>query len=74
MEEGVSVIVPIYNTDINLLKECIESIRNQTYTNLEIVLVDDGSTYDNIKMLMEEYEKKDNRIKCIYKSIVMIIA
>ena len=42
MEELISVIVPIYNVE-RYIKKCIDSIRNQTYKNLEIILVDDGS-------------------------------
>lgn len=61
----ISVIVPIYNVDI-YLKECIESIQNQTYINLEIILVDDGST-DTSGKICDEYAKKDSRIKVIHK-------
>ena len=61
----VSVIVPIYNVD-NYLKECIESIQNQTYKNLEIILVDDGST-DTSGKICDEYAKKDTRINVIHK-------
>lgn len=57
----ITVIVPIYNTE-KYLKRCIDSIINQTYTNLEIILVDDGST-DNSSIICKEYEKNDNRIK-----------
>lgn len=58
----VSVIIPIYNSEKNI-KKCLESIINQTYTNLEIILIDDGST-DNSIEVCQEY--KDDRIK-IYK-------
>lgn len=61
----ISVIVPVYNVD-KYLKECIESIINQTYTNLEIILVDDGSI-DDSGSICDEYEKKDNRVKVIHK-------
>ena len=59
----VSVIVPIYNTEKHL-KNCIESIINQTYTNLEIILVNDGST-DNSPIICDSYANIDNRIKVV---------
>lgn len=61
----ISVIVPIYNVE-KYLQECLDSIINQTYKNLEIILVDDGST-DNSGIICNEYAKKDNRIKVIHK-------
>lgn len=62
----VSVIVPIYNID-KYLKRCIESIINQTYVNIEIILVNDGST-DNSKNICDEFVANDGRIKIINKS------
>lgn len=61
----VSIIVPIYNME-KYLSKCIESIINQTYQNLEIILVDDGST-DNSGKIADEYAIKDNRIRVIHK-------
>lgn len=61
----VSIIVPVYNVE-KYLKKCVDSIINQTYKNLEIVLVDDGST-DNSRNICDEYAKKDSRIKVIHK-------
>lgn len=61
----VSVIVPVYNVE-NYLKKCINSIINQTYKNLEIILVDDGST-DKSGKICDEYKLKDKRIKVIHK-------
>lgn len=61
----ISVIVPVYNVE-DYLQECIDSILGQTYKNLEIILVDDGST-DNSSKICDIYEKKDNRIKVIHK-------
>ena len=55
--EKVSVILPIYNVE-KYLKNCIESVRNQTYENLEIILVDDGSI-DNSGNICDEIEKTD---------------
>ena len=62
----VSIIVPIYNSEKNI-KQCIDSIVNQTYNNVEIVLVNDGSK-DNSLMICEEYGKKYNNIKVIDKT------
>lgn len=61
----ISIIIPIYNSE-SYLNQCIESIINQTYTNLEIILVNDGST-DNSANICEYYAQKDNRIKVIYQ-------
>ncbi len=61
----ISVIIPVYNTQ-QYLKQCIDSVINQTYKNLEIILVDDGSTDDSPK-ICDEYTLKDNRIKVIHK-------
>lgn len=56
----ISVIVPIYNTE-NYLPRCIESILRQTYQNMEIILVDDGSTDDSL-YVCEKYAEEDSRI------------
>lgn len=61
----ISVIVPIYNSE-NDLEKCIESIINQTYKNLEIILVNDGST-DNSLEICRKWENKDSRIILIDK-------
>ena len=61
----VSIILPIYNKEKEL-KQCIKSILNQTYTNLEIILVNDGSK-DSSKDICERFLEKDNRIKLINK-------
>ena len=53
----ISVIIPVYNEE-KYLEECISSICNQTYENLEIILVDDGST-DASGKICDEYEKKE---------------
>lgn len=65
MEKLVSVIVPIYNNERDL-KRCVDSIVNQTYKKIEIILIDDGST-DNSASICDEYMKIDNRIKVIHK-------
>jgi glycosyltransferase involved in cell wall biosynthesis len=61
----ISVIVPVYKVE-RYLNECVDSIINQTYKNLEIILVDDGSP-DNCPAICDEYAKIDKRIKVIHK-------
>ncbi len=61
----ISVIVPVYNVG-QYLSKCIESILRQTYTDLEIILVDDGST-DGCYEICEEYRQKDSRVTVIHK-------
>lgn len=63
--ETISVIIPIYNVE-KFLKQGIDSVLKQTYTNLEIILVDDGSK-DSSPAICDEYSKLDNRIKVIHK-------
>lgn len=65
MAELVTVIVPVYNTEKEL-KRCIFSIRRQTYTNLEILLIDDGST-DGSPSLCDREAQEDERIRVIHK-------
>ena len=61
----VSVIIPVYKVE-KYLDRCMESVVRQTYKNLEIILVDDGSP-DNCPQMCDEWAKKDNRIKIIHK-------
>lgn len=67
----VSVIVPIFNTE-QFLCRCLDSIITQSYSNLEIILVDDGST-DNSGLICDEYSAKDKRIKVIHQSNMGIL-
>lgn len=62
----VAVIVPIYNVQ-NYLRECLDSVLAQSYQNLEIVLVDDGST-DSSAQIAQEYFERDSRVSLLYKS------
>ncbi len=62
----ISVIVPVYKVE-KYLEKCIESVLKQTYTNLQIILVDDGSP-DNCGKICDEYAKKDSRIEVIHKA------
>lgn len=61
----ISIVVPVYNVE-KYLKRCVESILSQTMKNLEIILVDDGST-DQSGIICDEYAKKDSRIKVVHK-------
>ena len=63
--EQISIIVPIYNVE-KYLNRCVRSIVNQSYTDLEIILVDDGST-DECPTICDNWAKKDSRIKVIHK-------
>ena len=65
MEPLLSIIVPIYNVE-QYIDKCIQSILNQTYQNLEIILVDDGAT-DRSGSIADSYAAKDKRIKVFHK-------
>ena len=60
----ISIIIPVYNTQ-KFFKKCIESVIEQTYKNIEIIIINDCGT-DNIEKIILDYKEKDNRI--IYKS------
>ncbi len=59
--EKLSIVVPVYNT-YPYLRECLDSIINQTYKNLEIIIVNDASPYEEDEIICKEYAEKDNRI------------
>lgn len=61
----ISIIIPIYNVEM-YLRRCIDSVLNQTYRNLEVILVDDGSP-DKCGEICDEYAEKDKRIRVIHK-------
>ena len=63
---SVSIVVPVCNVE-NYLKECMDSILNQSLQNIEIICVDDGST-DHSLSILRSYEKKDKRVKVITKA------
>ncbi len=65
MNDLISVIIPIYNVE-PYLRRCVDSVLAQTYRNLEIILVDDGSP-DRCGEICDEYAKRDSRIKVIHK-------
>ena len=64
-KDKISVIVPLFNAE-TFLNRCVDSIINQTYENLEIILVDDGST-DNSPNICDEYKLKDARVKVVHQ-------
>ena len=59
----ISVIIPVYNVE-NYLEECLNSVQHQTYTNIEVILVNDGST-DKSKLICERYCQEDSRFHLI---------
>ena len=65
MQPKVSVIIPVYNVE-KYLRQCLDSVVNQTLKDIEIICIDDGST-DNSLNILKEYAQKDNRIKIISK-------
>lgn len=65
MEDKISIIVPVYNAE-RYLRKCLDSISNQTYKNLQIILVDDGSE-DSSYDICKEYEMKDSRFKVYHQ-------
>lgn len=66
MQQLVSIIVPIYKVE-QYLEKCIENLINQTYKNVEIILVDDGSP-DNCPLICDEFAQKDSRIVVLHKT------
>jgi len=62
----ISIIIPIYNVE-DYLKKCLDSIVNQTYKNLEILCINDGST-DKSGKICDDYAKKDNRVRAIHQT------
>jgi len=65
LNDKISIVIPIYNTD-KYLPKCINSVLNQTYKNLEIILVDDGSTDKSVE-ICDKYSLQDNRIHVIHQ-------
>lgn len=66
-EPLISVVIPVYNVSKKLLSECLDSILKQTYQNFEICLADDCSTNKETVNTLRKYERKDKRIKVVYR-------
>ena len=62
----ISLVIPVYNTE-KYLEQCLDSVLAQTFTDFEVICVDDGSTDKSIKIL-SEYQKKDSRIKVVFEA------
>lgn len=62
---SISIIVPIYNTKKKYLKKCVESLINQTFKDIEIILVNDGSTEKHVETICNQYKENDKRISVI---------
>lgn len=71
-QEKISIIIPVYNGE-KYIKECIDSIRNQTHSNLQIIIVNDGSI-DNTSTICEQYARIDKRIQIINKKNAGLVA
>ncbi|EPI41579.1 glycosyltransferase family 2 protein [Gardnerella sp. DNF01144] len=67
MNPAISIVVPAYNKE-PYIKQCMDSLVNQTFKNIEIIVVDDAST-DNTLQILRDYEKKDSRVKIIAKAL-----
>lgn len=67
MLDKISIIVPIFNAE-NYLEQCLDSIVNQSYSNLEILLINDGST-DASAQICETYVQRDSRVKLVHKKL-----
>lgn len=63
----ISIIVPVYNVEEKWLRKCIESVRNQLYTNWELSLADDASPKKHIREVLDQYTLMDQRIKVVYR-------
>lgn len=65
MTSKVSIIIPVYNCE-KYISKCLESVLNQTYSNIEVVIINDGST-DNTEKIINNYKENDNRIMYYYQ-------
>lgn len=63
----ISILVPVYNVPIVYLKACIDSVLNNIYENFELCIADDCSTDPKIRKVLEEYSKKDKRVKVVFR-------
>ncbi|MBL1223885.1 glycosyltransferase family 2 protein [Enterococcus sp. BWR-S5] len=63
----VSIVVPVYNVEVKWLDKCIQSVKDQTYTNWELCIADDASTHQELLNALAKYEKEDPRIKVVFR-------
>lgn len=63
----ISIIMPVYNVELKWLERCVASVENQFYSNWELCMADDASTDPKVKEALENYTKKDNRIKVVFR-------
>ena len=63
--DKVSVIMSVYNEEIGILREAIESILNQSYKNIQFIIIIDNPGYEDAKKILNEYSKEDKRIEII---------
>lgn len=64
----ISVVVPVYNTDERVLRLCLDSVLNQLYPHWELCIADDASTAPHIRPLLEEYQRRDSRVKVVFRT------
>ena len=63
----ISIVMPVYNPPLNMLKEAIQSVQNQLYSNWELCIADDASTDNAVRELLQSYADKDFRIKVVFR-------
>ena len=63
----ISIVIPVFNVEDKWLTECIESVKNQTYTNWELCIADDASTFANVRPTLTSYSESDERIKVVFR-------
>ena len=64
----ISIVLPTFNSDLDLLHQCIDSVRNQAYCNWELCISDDNSAHQSVKDLIRKNAEQDKRIKAIFRS------
>lgn len=67
MEDKVDILLTTYNTNINYLKQQLDSILNQTYNNFDLIISDDCSSNEEVRTVLKQYEKQDSRIKLYFQ-------
>ncbi|OQX20296.1 MAG: glycosyl transferase family 2 [Desulfobulbaceae bacterium A2] len=65
----ISIIVPVYNASESLLSSCIDSVVHQSYPYWELCIADDASSEPHVRTVLEQYEKRDDRIKVVYRKV-----